>query len=163
MTRHSAGSARHLVERARPGDDDLRAAAKRCVAQRQLQELAQLRLLERARQNSTPQQQMAKWLGTSQPTISRLLNKIEADPSVLDRTPTEVINQRLVGEIDSHTMMEALTSFAYSPGDFGPHGADGFLRGDWRQIENALVEGLISENEYERIAQAAPTGPRARD
>lgn len=30
---------------------------------------------------------------------------------------------------------------------------DGFVRGNWRQIEDALMAGLITDVEYERIAQ----------
>jgi hypothetical protein len=35
---------------------------------------------------------------------------------------------------------------------YDPTGGDGFIRGEWRQVENALLAGLITDEEYERIA-----------
>ena len=55
------------------------------------------------------------------------------------------------------TTMNMLLSYAYTPGRHDPTGGGGFVRGDWRQIENALIAGLITDEEYERIAREAPT------
>ena len=35
---------------------------------------------------------------------------------------------------------------------YDPTGGDGFIRGEWRQVESALLAGLITDEEYERIA-----------
>ena len=35
---------------------------------------------------------------------------------------------------------------------YDPTGGDGFIRGEWRQVESALLSGLITDEEYERIA-----------
>lgn len=37
----------------------------------------------------------------------------------------------------------------------------GFVRSTWRQIEDALTVGLITDEEYERIAREAPTAKAA--
>ena len=36
---------------------------------------------------------------------------------------------------------------------YDPTGGDGFIRGEWRQVESALLAGLITDEEYERIAR----------
>lgn len=53
--------------------------------------------------------------------------------------------------------------YAITPGCYDPTGGDGFVRGDWRQIENALIAGLITDEEYERIAREAPTAKVSED
>jgi hypothetical protein len=41
---------------------------------------------------------------------------------------------------------------------YDPTGGDGFIRGDWRQVESALLAGLITDEEYERIARETEQG-----
>ena len=41
---------------------------------------------------------------------------------------------------------------------YDPTGGDGFIRGEWRQVENALLAGLITDEEYERIAHETEQG-----
>ncbi len=78
-----------------------------------------------------------------------------ANPSVLEPGPTETINLRTAGLIDTDTMMETLIAYSYEPGRYDPTGGDGFIRGSWRQIEDALAAGLITNEEYERVAREA--------
>lgn len=140
----------------RPSMEEIGAAAKVVRARKELNQLAELRLIHRAARISAPQDAIAALLGTSQPTVSRALKRIEQDPAVLDPSPREAINQRAVGQIDTESMMGSLVSYRYAPGSYDPTAGDGFVRGDWRQIEDALVAGLITDAEYERIAREAP-------
>lgn len=141
---------------------DIREAAKVIRARKELNDLAEMRLIHWARRAKTTQDDMAALLGTSQPTISRITAHIQKTPSVLKRGPLEIINQRVVGEIDTSVMMDALISCSYGQVGYDPTGGDGFIRGDWRQMENALTSGLITDEEYERVARAASVAGHER-
>lgn len=45
-------------------------------------------------------------------------------------------------------------------GQYDPTGGDGYLRGDWRKAENALLAGLITDDEYETLAHILPSTSR---
>jgi hypothetical protein len=145
-----------------PSKTEVSEAAKVLRAYKELVRLAELRLIHQARRSKTSQNVIAALLGTSQPTVSRIAKQIDQTPSVLEPSPSEIINQRAVRQIDDETMMNMLLAYAYTPGRHDPTGGDGFVRGDWRQIENALIAGLITDEEYERIAHEAPTAKPAR-
>lgn len=145
-----------------PSADEVSEAARVVRAQKDLLDLVVLRLIHQAARARTSQSAIAALLGTSQPTVSRIAKQIEQNPSILEPSPSEVINRRAVGQVDTDAMMTALLSYTYAPGQYDPTGGDGFLRGDWRQVEDALVAGLISDEEYERVAREAPAGTFAR-
>lgn len=140
-----------------PSMGEVRDAAKVIRARKELNRVHEMRLIHTAVEANTSQDDIAALLGTSQPTISRITHQIKKTPSLLHQSPSEIINQRVVGDIDTETMMDSLTSYAYSPAGYDPAGSDGFVRGDWRQIENALTAGLITGQEYERVARATST------
>lgn len=87
---------------------------------------------------------------------------IRQTPSSLKPSPSEVIDQREIGQIDTPAMMEFLLSSDYGADGYDPTGGDGFVRGHWRQIEDALVLGLITDEEYEWVARAKGGAKRAR-
>jgi len=41
---------------------------------------------------------------------------------------------------------------------YDPTGGDGFIRGEWRQVESALLAELITDEEYEQIARETGQG-----
>ena len=145
-----------------PSQDEVSRAAKVVRAQKELLHLVELRLIHQAAKAKTSQSAIAALLGTSQPTVSRIAKQIKQNPSILEPSPSEIINRRAVGQINTDAMMSTLLSYAYIPGQYDPSGGDGFLRGNWRQIESALITGLITDEEYERIARGAPTAKPAR-
>lgn len=158
------GSTAFAAGSAAKGDSkaQIRLAARKVRAQKELTQLAELRLIHRATAIKASQDSIATLLGTSQPTVSRLIKRIEQAPWLLEPSPREIINQRAVGQIDTETMLNTLVSYSYAPGSYDPTGGDGFLRGDWRQIEDALVSGLITDEEYERVAREAPAAKSER-
>ncbi len=144
-----------------PSKDAVRDAARVLRAQRELNQLAERRLIYQAGRAKTSQSAIAALLGTSQPTVSRIVRQIEQDPSLLAPSPNELIYRRAVGQIDTATMMKGLVSYEYRSGQYDPSGGDAYLRGDWRQIENGLAGGLITDEEYEEIAREAPSAKSA--
>lgn len=145
-----------------PAKDEVTDAAKLVRAHKELLRLAELRLVHQAKRAGMSQDTVAALLGTSQPTISRIAKQIAQDPSMLELRPSEVINQRTVGQIDTGTVLSALMTYTYRPGSYNPAGGDGYLRGDWLQIENALATGLITDEEYDHVAREASTPRSAR-
>ena len=145
-----------------PSPELVSEAAKFVRLQKELLHIAELRVIALAAKVNTSQSAIAALLGTSQPTVSRIAKQIELNPRILESSPTEVINRRAVGEIDGDEMMEALLSYSFMPGQYDPTGGDGFIRGDWRQVESALMAGLITDEEYERIAREVPAAKKAR-
>ena len=146
----------------KPSGDEVRDAAKVIRARKELNRVDEMRLIHQAVKAKTSQDDIAALLGTSQPTISRISHQIEKTPSLLHQSPSEIINQRVVGDIDTETMMETLIAYAYSPAGYDPAGSDGFIRGEWRQVENALTAGLITDQEYEHVAREASTAKPER-
>ncbi|NQW73248.1 MAG: hypothetical protein HQ453_10995 [Actinobacteria bacterium] len=145
-----------------PSPELVSEAAKFVRLQKELLQIAEWRVIGLAAKVNTSQSAIAALLGTSQPTVSRIAKQIELNPRILESSPTEVINRRAVGEIDGDEMMEALLSYSFMPGQYDPTGGDGFIRGDWRQVESALMAGLITDEEYERIARDVPAAKKAR-
>ncbi|MFT3970673.1 MAG: hypothetical protein QM695_10450 [Micropruina sp.] len=121
---------------------DIAEAAKMVRARKELADLDELRLIDQAVRVKTPQDSIAALLGTSQSTISRIVKRVRQAPSILEPSPSEVINRREIGQIDTAAMMEFLLSSDYGEDGYDPTGGDGFVRGHWRQVEDALVLGL---------------------
>ena len=135
--------------------------ARTLKAQEDLLRLSKLRLVAEG-VKITSQDKVAASLGISQATVHRLVNKIRNDPAALEETPTEIIDRRAVGAIDDDEMMAALLVRSYSHGRHDPTGGDGYIRGTWSEIERALGKGLLSDEEYERLAREAPRAKSAR-
>lgn len=125
-------------------------------------ERQKMRLIADALSQRTSQEEIAASLGTSQASISRIAGIIRSDPAVLEETPSELIQRRAVGELDDDAMMAGLLRCRFTPGTHDPSGGDGYIRGSWREIENALVAGLLTDDEYERIARGAGSGSGSR-
>lgn len=62
---------------------------------------------------------------------------------------------RQKGKIFSQDMMAILLSKTYTSGTYDPTGGDGYVRGDWADIEDSLTEGLLTHEEYMRLAVEA--------
>ena len=145
----------------RDAASQLRAQALVLRAQENLLRRMKLRHVATAL-NIKSQDEIAHSLGTSQATVSRMAKLIKAEPQVLAVTPTEMMERRAVGAIDDQTMMAHLLQQTYTAGTHDPTGGDGYVRGSWREIENGLTDGLLTDDEYERIAREAAVSSRGR-
>ena len=134
-------------------NEDIKVTARRVRAKKELADVGVLRLVDQSLLAQTRQEDIAGMLGTSQSTISRMTQRIRQQPSELQPTPREIINQRNAGQINDTEMMRQLENFNYEPLRYEPTPGDGVLRGDWRGIEDALVNDLITEEEYEQLAR----------
>lgn len=67
-------------------------------------------------------------------------------------TIEELIDARHNGSITTTTMMEELLKLSISDHQHDPTGGDGFISGDWRYLEKALMNNKISNDEYILLA-----------
>lgn len=130
--------------------DLLRAAS----ANRVLTEIRDLRLVATAASQGMSQTEIAASLGVSQPSVHRMLRKLEAAPDLLDRSARELIAETIAGVTTRDAMRDELRSMDLSTGSHpdGP-GADGYILGPWTQVVEAWENGWLSEGEYEDLAR----------
>lgn len=128
-------------------------AARQRVDQRDLERA----IYQAANRAGLSQRSISEIVGFhSQATVQRILRRLTEDPSQLDETPGEIIDRRTAGAITSDEMMDKLLNWRYSFG--GVVRVDGVLTdayttGDWDEIEMAFYRGLLSDDEFEKLAE----------
>ena len=94
--------------------------------------------------------------GVSQSTVQRTLRRITADPSLLEETPGEVIDQRAAGMIGDQEMMDNLLDRTYSFGrvpSIDGVATDAYIPGDWDEVETAYYRDLLSDEEFDQLME----------
>jgi hypothetical protein len=94
--------------------------------------------------------------GRSQATVQRILRRLTEDPSLLEEKPAEIIDHRTAGMIDDQDMMERLLNWKYSFGGvvrIDGVATDAYTTGDWDDIEMAFYRGLLSDDEFQTLAE----------
>lgn len=61
------------------------------------------------------------------------------------------MGKRLENLVETDQMMKELQSYKFDPSRYDPTGGDGFVRGDWREVEDVLMDGVITDDEYEKM------------
>jgi transcriptional regulator with XRE-family HTH domain len=92
----------------------------------------------------------------SQATVQRILRRVTEDPSLLDETPAEIIDRRAAGMIDTDDMMKRLLNWKYSFGGvvrIDGVATDAYTTGDWDDIEMAFYRSLLSDDEFQALAE----------
>lgn len=127
-------------------------AARQRVDERELE----LEIYQAANHDGLSQRQISDTVGIhSQATVQRILRRFTEDPSLLERTPAEIIDRRAAGMIDSHDMMDRLLNWTYSFGGvvrIDGVATDAYTTGDWDDIEMAFYRGLLSDDEFHALA-----------
>lgn len=140
-------------------------AARRRVEERELERA----IFEAAHAGGLSQRQISDIVGIySQATIQRILRRFTEDPSLLEETPTEIIDRRAAEMITGRQMMARLLHGKYSIGTVARVkgvATDAYTAGDWEGIELAYSRGLLSDDEFDALASRqlreandAPTG-----
>lgn len=127
-------------------------AARRRVDERELERA----IFEAARDGGLSQRQISDIVGIySQATIQRILRRFTEDPSLLEETPAEVIDRRAAEMITGRQMMAKLLHWKYSFGAVARVkgvATDAYTAGDWDEVEMAYYRGLLSDNEFRKLA-----------
>lgn len=139
------------------GQDLIRIAARHRVCDLELN-----RAIYRASQvDKMSQRQISAIVGKpSQATIQRILVRFAEDPSLLDETPAEVIDQRAAGLIDDATMMDKLLNWKYTFGhvpSIDGVATDAYSSGDWDDIEQAYYLDRLTDDEFARLVERHKT------
>ncbi|OSC22344.1 winged helix-turn-helix domain-containing protein [Mycobacterium vulneris] len=102
------------------------------------------------------QRQISELVGNqSQATIQRILRRVVEDPTKLDVTPAEIIDQRSAGIITTEEMMHKLLNWTYSFGHVAHIdgvATDAYITGDWDSIEMAFYRGQLTDDEFQQLA-----------
>ncbi|WP_370629613.1 winged helix-turn-helix domain-containing protein [Mycolicibacterium sp. BK634] len=129
---------------------------ERVAAHRRLDERSIYRAIARAARDGLKQREISDIIGNlSQATVQRIIQRITADPSLLQVTPTEIIDRRAAGLISDDTMMGELLNWRY---DFGsvPRidgvATDAYISGDWDEIESAYYRDQLSDEEFAALS-----------
>ncbi|WP_088305713.1 winged helix-turn-helix domain-containing protein [Mycolicibacterium peregrinum] len=119
-------------------------------------------IYEAATRGGLSQREISDLVGThSQPTVQRILRRFTDDPDQLQVKPAELIDLRTAGLIDTETMMKELLDWQYSFGGvvrIGGVATDAYMSRDWDEIEMAFYRGLLTDDEFERLAHRHLTG-----
>lgn len=102
------------------------------------------------------QRQISDIVGThSQATVQRILRRLTENPALLEERPTEIIDRRAAGVVNTNEMMDRLLNWKYSFGGVvrvDGVATDAYTTGDWDEIEMAFYRGLLSDDEFEVLA-----------
>lgn len=136
---------------------EARRELERVAARRRLDEREMYRAIHQAVQARFSQRQISEIVGTlSQATIQRIIQRIAATPALLCETPSEIIDRRAAGLIDGRMMMEGLLNWKYSFGAvprIDDVVTDGYVTGDWDEIESAYYRDLLSDDEFDELCR----------
>lgn len=98
------------------------------------------------------QRQIAEALHTTQPRVHRMLKAASADRD--GRTPEEIILRATVDRTDRKKLIRDLSKFHYSFREHAPEPFEGARPGTWDEVRSAMVSGMLSKDEFERVRAA---------
>lgn len=133
-----------------PSIQDIERAALRRRAMERLLRFDDMRAAESLRQQGRSQRVIADLLHTTQPRVHRMLKSVELRGSTRE-TPEEVILRAAVDQSDRAALLARLKSFAYTFTEHAPEPHEGSIPGSWTDVEAALMEGLLSQDEYDDL------------
>lgn len=131
---------------------DARRELGRAGACQRLNTLGTYRAIRHAVDAGLTQREISERLETqSQATVQRIIQRLDADPDLLRRTPAEIIDRRAAGDIDSADMMAQLIDWPYTFGvvpRVDGVATDAYVAGDWDQVKSAHYRDLLTDGEF---------------
>lgn len=134
------------------------------AARRRLGRTEMYRLIQAGAEQEMSQRKIADAAEISQTEVVRILNRLRERPSLIDRSPSEVVNERLAGKITSQQMVDELLNWDYTFGKVpvvDGYELDAYDPGTWDEVESAYHRKLISENEFREIFERNVSKRRA--
>lgn len=92
--------------------------------------------------------EISEALGIPEQLVNGVLNVVKAQPIMLEKSPSEVINRGLIGEISHEEMITELSNWEYTFDATLHLNPNGNTSGTWKQVSDAFVEGRLSEEDY---------------
>jgi len=138
-------------------EESKRTLEERLVKRRTKLKLADLdykrAIKEAAHSGMITQQEMAKHLGISQPSVSSAIKKAEKVDE--KETPFELCQRYSIGELSEEQLVDRLSNWEYVTSSV-PDEYDGLLvdqPGTFREVEWAVIGGLIESSVYDTILE----------
>lgn len=130
--------------------------ALRRRAQERLVRFDDMRAASRLRQLGKSQREIAEALQTTQPRVHRMLKAVDMRGGT-EPTAEELILRATVDQTDRAEMVEQLTNLICTFTEYAPEPFEGSAPGTWTDVEVALMSGLLSQGEYDRVRDAVHT------
>ncbi|NHA69973.1 helix-turn-helix domain-containing protein [Phycicoccus flavus] len=128
------------------------------AARRRLDTVDERRLIWQLHQDGESQQAIAAAAGVSQAHVSRTLALVRDHLELLEETPLELTRRAAVGQLPRKEMLQRLRSWHWT---FGQTHGDAWEPGSWDGMTQAVAEGTLTPDEYERVHAAAVRGRSA--
>lgn len=64
-----------------------------------------------------------------------------------------LVKERKSEAITQKEFIDRLKAFSYTADTFAPRDLDGVIRGSWSAVEDLLIDGVISDEEYDFLAK----------
>lgn len=122
-------------------------------ARERLDRLNEIRDAQRLSQQDLGQRDIAEVLRTTQPRVHRML-KAAAAMNLAEDSPEEVILRAAVERSSRDDLVKRLSAMTYTFKERAPAPFEGAVAGSWDQVTSAVLTGLLSRSEYERICDA---------
>lgn len=104
------------------------------------------------RAQGLPQHQIAAILHTTEPRVRRMLIAADANDDAV--TPEETILRATVTGGDRGDLVNTLSTMTYTFAEYAPDVLDdGSDPGTWTQVAVANLNGLLSDEEFERVCE----------
>jgi hypothetical protein len=95
----------------------------------------------------------AEILQITQPRVHRLLKSVELDGGDVPVTPREQIYRAALENSSRAELINWLVSYPHTFTEYAPEPFDGSIPGTWTEVRTALLTGLLSQEEYDQIAE----------
>lgn len=132
---------------------DVSAIQKRAEMRRMKDRLARIEEMREAWQLADAgktQREVADILQTTQPRVHRMLKAMEdRDPEA--ESPEEMILRASVEGTPRADLVRRLARIHYTFRQRAPEPFEGAVSGTWDEVRHALMAGLLSEGEFERV------------
>lgn len=100
-------------------------------------------------QDGMSQSDIAKARGIGEPRVHRLLKTVSAVPESIEKTPNEVIMERMAGYLSDDEMIQTLLKWEYRPSlEDAEDPFSDVISGDWGDIVSSHISGEITDYEY---------------
>lgn len=127
--------------------DDLNPRARALKARRNVQEIDEMRFIREAVDEGAPQAVVAEALSISQATVSRVLARLAANPTLVQPSVAEVVDRAVIKDISRTEMIDQLLDLKvhYVHADRNPES-------NWGMLRRAVQDGLVTNQEASVVA-----------
>ncbi|GBF17614.1 hypothetical protein Br6_05021 [Rhodococcus sp. Br-6] len=124
----------------------------RQLAAQRLARKRRLRAIHAAIAAGAPSPDIEARFGLSARELSRVAQRLEISPEIVDRSPEDVIWERATDEVNDDQMMTELRGWPYTFAIYPDEPlADGMIPGSWNEVLTGYYDDLLTEGEIYQL------------